>query len=544
MKTLQLLQGSPEWLAHRRLSKNASEAPVMMGASPKMQRNELLAAKAGYGDREYSDFVLCLFEDGHRTEAEARPLVEADIGEELYPVSGESECGEYAASYDGLTMLEDVAFEHKMWNEKLAEAVRNKDLAPEYYWQLEHQLLVNPSIEKVVFVVSDGTRDNREVMEYRRVEGRAEQLVRGWAQFDADLENYEHEVIPAKPEPEPIKDFPALNVSLVGEVKSSNLPVFKNAALDYINNINSNLVTDQDFANAESDVKFCENKEKEIEVVKKAALAQTYTIEQLFLSLDEIKEALRSKRLALGKLVKQQKEQIRADLVTKGIEKFRTAVREANKEFEPIRITIAQPDFTGAIKGKRTVATLKGAVDDELARSMIVLNENRDHIRQSLKIIDSTGADYQFLFSDKQQLVDKPHDHLTLLVDKRVTDHKAAEQKRIDDAAAKKAEEIAAAQRKADQEEAERVAKAEREIQQQADATAPTSPPPEPDSNVKQMPSGKPRVRSSGNAPARPTDDQIIATLALHYRVHESKVIEWLIDMDLDSASERMAANI
>ena len=96
MKTLQLLQGSPEWLAHRRLSKNASEAPVMMGASPKMQRNELLAAKAGYGDREYSDFVLCLFEDGHRTEAEARPLVEADIGEELYPVSGESECGEYA----------------------------------------------------------------------------------------------------------------------------------------------------------------------------------------------------------------------------------------------------------------------------------------------------------------------------------------------------------------------------------------------------------------------------------------------------------------
>lgn len=40
--------------------------------------------------------------------------------------------------------------------------------------------------------------------------------------------------------------------------------------------------------------------------------------------------------------------------------------------------------------------------------------------------------------------------------------------------------------------------------------------------------------------PARPTDDEIIDVLALHYRVHESKVIEWLLDMDLASASERM----
>ena len=38
----------------------------------------------------------------------------------------------------------------------------------------------------------------------------------------------------------------------------------------------------------------------------------------------------------------------------------------------------------------------------------------------------------------------------------------------------------------------------------------------------------------------RPTDDEIIAALALHFRIHESKVIEWLLDMDLDGATERM----
>lgn len=42
----------------------------------------------------------------------------------------------------------------------------------------------------------------------------------------------------------------------------------------------------------------------------------------------------------------------------------------------------------------------------------------------------------------------------------------------------------------------------------------------------------------------RPTDDDIIATLALHYRVHELKVIEWLLDMNLDAAAERAVANL
>lgn len=40
---------------------------------------------------------------------------------------------------------------------------------------------------------------------------------------------------------------------------------------------------------------------------------------------------------------------------------------------------------------------------------------------------------------------------------------------------------------------------------------------------------------------ARPSDDEIIEVLALRFRVHESKVIEWLCAMDLTAASNRMA---
>lgn len=463
MKQMNFLQGSDEWLANRRQRFNASEAPVMMSASSKMRRDELLAAKAGYGDREYSDFVQRLFDKGHETEALARALLEEDLGEELYPVSGETDCGRYAASYDGLTMLENIGFEHKLWNAELAEAVRRKELSPEYYWQLEHQFLTNQDLEVIYFVVSDGTLENREVMEYRRVPGRAEQLVRGWEQFAEDLANYQHEVIPAKPEGSPIQSFPSLAISLVGEVRSSNLPVYRSAALDFVNSINTDLQTDQDFADAEEAIKFCDKTEKEIEVVKKAALGQTSTIEELFRSLDDIKEAMRKKRLALNKLVSERKDQIRADLVTKGRNAYQAALAEANKEFHPVRVDAPAPDFSAAIKNKRTLESLRGAVNDELAKAKISLNERRDHIRQSIHLIKDAGAEYQFLFADIQQLVDKPHDHLQLVIEKRVSDHKAAEQRRIDELAAKKAAELAAEQRRQEELEAMRI---ERELEQ------------------------------------------------------------------------------
>ena len=38
----------------------------------------------------------------------------------------------------------------------------------------------------------------------------------------------------------------------------------------------------------------------------------------------------------------------------------------------------------------------------------------------------------------------------------------------------------------------------------------------------------------------RPTDEAIIRVLALHFHVHESAVIAWLLDMDLKAASDKM----
>jgi hypothetical protein len=40
---------------------------------------------------------------------------------------------------------------------------------------------------------------------------------------------------------------------------------------------------------------------------------------------------------------------------------------------------------------------------------------------------------------------------------------------------------------------------------------------------------------------SRPGDDEIIDALSLHFRVHESVVVSWLLEIDLGAASQRIA---
>ncbi len=543
MRTHDVLQGSDEWVEIRGKYFTASEAPVIMAASSKMKRNDLLAIKAGYTEKEYSAWVQKnLFDKGHQAEAMARPIVESMIGEDLYPVTGSN--GPYLASFDGLTMMEDIGFEHKMWNEDLAECVRRQELPPEYYWQLEHQLLVCEDMGKVIFAVSDGTPERFVSMEYRRIPGRKEELERGWAQFKHDLETYEHVVIPEKPEPEAIEAFPALSIALVGEVKSSNLPVFRSRAVAFIESINTDLNTDEDFANAEEAVKFCERAEKEIELVKSQALSQTSTIDELFRTMDQIREQLRQKRLMLEKLVKNRKETLKAEIITEARNALMADIAKANEEFRPVVVTGVTADFPGAAKNKRTFASLRSAVSDELTRARLTLAARRDHVRASIKIIKDAGDDYRFLFNDIQDLVEKQHDHLSMIVKQRVDEHKAEQQRKIDVEAQRRAEQIAAnertdAQRKAQQQST--VAAEPAADVAMADQQGPAY------SSYRSSPAAdtKPRVvfTSGGTLPTRPSDQQIIEVLAQHYRVHESKVIEWLIEMDLRTAGELAASN-
>lgn len=51
-----------------------------------------------------------------------------------------------------------------------------------------------------------------------------------------------------------------------------------------------------------------------------------------------------------------------------------------------------------------------------------------------------------------------------------------------------------------------------------------------------------PRPIKTDVRPTRPTDMEIVEVLALHYHVHESKVLAWLTAMDLNAVTEAIAA--
>jgi len=430
MKIHNVAQGSAEWHALRAQHFTASEAPAMMGASKYQTRTELLTLKKTGIAPDVTPSQQYIFDKGHATEAMARPLVEVMIGEELYPVVGTK--GNLLASMDGATELGETLFEHKLWNESLVAQVKAEELAPHYYWQLEQQLLVSGA-ERVIFVCSDGTAENFVSMEYRPVAGRAEQLVEGWKQFEADLAEYTPQAAAVEVVAAVIETLPTLSVQLEGAVKSSNLPAFQSTVMARIQAINTDLQTDQHFADAEEMVKFCDKAEKNIDLVKANALAQTASIDELFKTLDTIQEELRKKRLMLDKLVKARKVSIREDIVMDAAKSLQAHVDQINASLGgKARMPAVPADFAGAIKGKKTIASLRDAADSELARAKIAASQIGDSIRNNLASLDELAAYYMFLFNDVQQLVMKANDDLVALIKVRISEHQKAEEEKAE----------------------------------------------------------------------------------------------------------------
>ena len=453
MKIHNVAQGSAEWHALRANYHTASEAPVMMGVSKYQTRTDLLAQKKTGITPDVTPSQQFIFDKGHATEALARPLTEALIGEELYPIVGTK--GNLLASMDGATMLGETLFEHKLWNESVVAQVKAGELAPHYYWQLEQQLLVSGA-ERVIFVCSDGTEENFVHMEYRPVAGRAAQLVDGWKQFEADLANFEMANAPSIVVGKSPDELPALRIELSGMVTASNLKVFEDSALAVIDSVKTTLSTDQDFADAKKAVKWCGDVEEAVAAAKKQALSQTQSIDELFLSLDRISAHARDTRLKVDKLVKAQELLVKTNIKQKAEVALAGHIAAINKTLGNVTLPSIASDFAGAMKNKRTIASLQDAVDTELARAKIDASQKADSIRLNLTSLAEMAVDHAFLFSDVQQLVMKANDDLVSLIKVRISEHQKEEEVKAEALREKiRKDEL---QRIANEQEAERLA--------------------------------------------------------------------------------------
>lgn len=450
-----LIQGSPEWHAYRAEHDNASDAPAMMSASTYKSREQLIAERATGVTPEVDAATQRLFDSGHRFERLARPVAEALLGEELSPVTGSN--GRLSASFDGITLMDDVAFEHKRLNQRLRAALSTPgctgaDLPMEYQIQMEQQCAVS-GCEKVLFMATSWADDDALLEEmhcwyYPNLDLRA-RIVAGWEQFHKDVAAYKPGTAAAAPvvgrTPE---NLPALLIQVSGAITASNLPEFKEHALTVLGSINRDLRTDQDFATAESTVKWCGDVESRLAAAKAHALSQTATIEEVFRAIDEISAEARRVRLDLNKLVTARKEEIRGEIVAGGIAAFRDHIAALNARLGKPYMPAMPADFNGVIKGKRTVDSLRGAVNDELARAKIAANEIADRIQLNLNTLREQATAHAFLFADAPTLVMKANDDLQVLIKSRIGEQEAKEAKRQEDERERiRAEEVAKVQR-------------------------------------------------------------------------------------------------
>ena len=476
MQTVELQQGTPEWHAFRAAHYTASDAPAMLGISPYKTRNELLREKKLGITPELDAATQARMAKGHEYEAQARSVAEVEMGEELYPVVGV--CAAHpklAASFDGITMDGCIVWEHKTLNNTIRAAAANGEIPEHHRAQLEQQLLVSGA-EAAIFCASNGS-DETISIRYESDPAMRKRIIDGWAQFDADLQTFDVQaeaaqaVVGRTPE-----NLPALRIEVTGQVTASNLADFKSHALAVFAGINRNLVTDQDFADAEQTVKWCGNVEERLQAAKQHALSQTASIDELFCAIDDISAEARRVRLELDKLVKARKEAIRAEIVAAGQKSLQEHVAALNARIGRPLMPAVHADFAAAIKGKRTIDSLRGAVDDTLAQAKIDANAIADRITNNLRALDER-KEHAGLFPDVGQLVLKQPDDLAAVIAQRIAEHEAREQAR------RQAEEEAKVRAAAEQarrqaEEEAKVRAAAEQARQQAEAAKVAEPAP------------------------------------------------------------------
>jgi len=518
MQIQNVTQGSPEWKALRTNHNTASEAPAMMGKSKYQTRTALMEQKATGMAEEVTPAQQAIFDRGHAAEAAARPIAEEIIGEELFPATALDDNGVLLASFDGVTMLEDVIWEHKLINDKLRVATVDT-LEEHYKIQMDQQLLVSGA-EKCLFMASDGTTDNCNHFWYTTTPERLVAIKAGWDQFNADLAGFEPRKQEQAVTAAATEDLPAVSVQVSGSIFiADNFDRFETAINHFVSKV---LIrdpkTDQDFANLEAQIKTLKKSEQALDQAEIQILSQIESVDTAKRRKDMLHKLARDNRLMAEKLVKEQKKAIKLKIAQDADKAVGDHERKVEATLDGYALPRIATDFNEAMKGKRTIATLQDAADNEVARAKIAINEYANLIRANAKIIADAG--HEFLFADRQQLVTAEPAHLKTIVSARIADHEAKERQRQE----QERERI----RREEQAKIEQEARQKAEQEAQAQKPAPVAEKP---AQVNSEPPATYKAPESAEPP-RPSDYDILRAIAAEFQVDTRTAAAWVLEMN------------
>jgi len=175
---VRLVQGSPEWLAHRQGHRNASETAAVLGLSPYQTPYQLWLLRTGRATQE----VTAPMRHGTAMEPRAREAYEALTGNVMQPLVLVD--GEYSASLDGMvfdgSLILEAKCPYQRRESKLWQEASCGQLVEHYQIQVQHQLMVSGSELAHVWVF-DGQEGI--LLEVRPQPDRWSVIRNGWDEF-------------------------------------------------------------------------------------------------------------------------------------------------------------------------------------------------------------------------------------------------------------------------------------------------------------------------------------------------------------------------
>lgn len=458
-----LVPGTQEWHSFRAEHYGASEASAMMGASKYQTRTQLLDQKKTGIKEEVDAATQSRFDDGHRAEELARHIREAELDDDLFPVViTNSKYPGLSASLDGRLMDGSLIWEHKSFNQEKLAIMQAGKIPPTDFWQVVQQLLLSEA-EQCEYVISDGTVENRfsVFMTQEEAQKHEKALLDGWAQFKADLQSHEATIEAVAPVAQDRITLPGVSVKVKGEVSIiDNFSLFGAALRDFIDN---KLVTDpqddQDFADLEEQVKTLKKAEQALQDAERMIISSVDAIEQAQKQKDALYSLARDNRLMAEKLVKAKKEELRLKILNDAHANFAAYIAELESCLGKLKLPVINPAIAEAMKGKRTIESLKDAANTAIAQAKIEASGIASRMSAGREILAEKSKGYEFLFRDAAELVIKEPEALEAIIALRISEHKQAEQAKLD----VERERIRAEEEAKAQAEAERIAEAERQ---------------------------------------------------------------------------------
>lgn len=225
-----------------------------------------------------------------------------------------------------------------------------------------------------------------------------------------------------------------LVVSVSGKITKSNFDDFKAMAEERIKSLNFEPATDEEFGQAEADVKGLAKFEKDLGTAEQDVLKQMDEVYQLVSGIGELKKLSAESRLKLKKQIDSQKKVVRSQ------------IKRAALSIIPVAHPQAEARIEAAMKGKRTLDSLRAAADAEAETIAAEIERVR-------LIVDDYRTDHEDILHDEHKL---------LVMDCQIAEAELARRVERKAAMLREAELKAEAERARKETEAQRRAEAER----------------------------------------------------------------------------------